>query len=564
MADESLEIIGRVSATEKSPTTIDKFYFWTKAGYELNPFDVIKVDHIRDSITFGIIEEICHVTDSASHFASYISSEFGENKEKKENGNSDRLQFNYVKARFIGNTHNINTPVLHDSLVSLCSVDDIQRALGLDKSKVKNPLVCGYLNMYGKQVPVHINANFLVGPDGAHLNISGISGLACKTSYTMFIMNALQQKYESLKIEKEKKGEKHEKVAYVMFNVKGRDLLSIDEPSTELSDADKKMYEELGLVVKPFSNVKYYYPYSSRSELHNMQSFADWDTMANKQFIKGNAAIFKYSYKTCKDKLGYMFANEDDSTGTMENIIAYIENENEPFTGASTWTHFKNRLGRVLDGDSDMPARRSIQLGSWKKFNRIIDKILNDDVFEDGVSEEHAEVDLPQEISDIKEGEVKVVDIARLDERSQAFVFGDVMGTIIEMMNTKVGPDALDKIVIFVDELNKYASKDCPPNSPILKHLKDVTERGRSLGIILFAVEQFRSAIVDRVKGNCATSAYGRTNFVEVGTPDYRYLGDTYKSMLTRLDQGEYIIQNPALSSLVKINFPKPTYKQNN
>ena len=49
----------------------------------------------------------------------------------------------------------------------------------------------------------------------------------------------------------------------------------------------------------------------------------------------------------------------------------------------------------------------------------------------------------------------------------------------------------------------------------------------------------------------------------EVGTPDYRYLGDTYKSMLTRLTQGEYIIQNPALSSLVKINFPRPAYKEN-
>lgn len=560
--NEELEIIGRISATEKNPTTIDIFYFWTKAGYELNPFDVVRVEHIRDSVTYGIIDEICHVTDSSSHFASYISSDFG-NAEKENNGNTDRLQFNYVKAKFIGNTKNINTPVLHDSKVSLCSIEDIQNALGLDESNVKNPLVCGFLSMYGKKVPVRINANFLVGPDGAHLNISGISGLACKTSYTMFLMNALQQKYEKLRAEKEAKGEKHEKVAYVMFNVKGRDLLSVDEPSKELSEDDKKMYGDLGLDVKPFSNVKYYYPYSSKKELHNMQSFADWDTMAKKQFTKGNAAIFKYSYRTCKDKLNYMFANEDDSTGTMENIIAYIENENDPFTGASTWKHFQDRLGKVLDGDSNMPARKSIQLGSWKKFNRIIDKILTDDVFEDGVSDEHSEVDLPKEISEIKEGEVKVIDIARLDERSQAFVFGDVMGTIIEMMNTKVGPNALDKIVIFVDELNKYASKDCPKNSPILKHLLDVTERGRSLGIILFAVEQFRSAIHDRVKGNCATSAYGRTNFVEVGTPDYSYLGGTYKSMLTRLTPGEYIIQNPALSSLVKVNFPHPTYKQN-
>ena len=40
------EIIGKVSATDKNPSTINEFYFWTKAGYKLSPFDVIKVDHI--------------------------------------------------------------------------------------------------------------------------------------------------------------------------------------------------------------------------------------------------------------------------------------------------------------------------------------------------------------------------------------------------------------------------------------------------------------------------------------------------------------------------------------
>ena len=45
------EIIGKVSATDKNPSTINEFYFWTKAGYKLSPFDVIKVDHIEDSVT---------------------------------------------------------------------------------------------------------------------------------------------------------------------------------------------------------------------------------------------------------------------------------------------------------------------------------------------------------------------------------------------------------------------------------------------------------------------------------------------------------------------------------
>ena len=118
------------------------------------------------------------------------------------------------------------------------------------------------------------------------------------------------------------------------------------------------------------------------------------------------------------------------------------------------------------------------------------------------------------------------------------------------------------KVIMFVDELNKYASNDVPKNSPILKQLLDIAERGRSLGIILFSVEQFRSAIHDRVKGNCATAAYGRTNAIEVSKPDYRYIPKTYQNMMTRLSPGEYIISNPALRSLINVRFPRPTYKQ--
>ena len=54
--------LGKVSATEKNPSTIDDFYFWTKAGVILNPFDIVKVEHINGSITYGSIESINHVT----------------------------------------------------------------------------------------------------------------------------------------------------------------------------------------------------------------------------------------------------------------------------------------------------------------------------------------------------------------------------------------------------------------------------------------------------------------------------------------------------------------------
>ena len=128
--------------------------------------------------------------------------------------------------------------------------------------------------------------------------------------------------------------------------------------------------------------------------------------------------------------------------------------------------------------------------------------------------------------------------------------------------DTRSEEDIPNKIIIFIDELNKYASTDVPKSSPILKQIVDIAERGRSLGIVLFSAEQFKSAIHDRVKGNASTHAYGRTNAIEVSKKDYSFIPSVYKSMMTRLEQGEYIIQNPIFRSLLNIKFPNPVYKQ--
>ena len=158
------------------------------------------------------------------------------------------------------------------------------------------------------------------------------------------------------------------------------------------------------------------------------------------------------------------------------------------------------------------------------------------------------------------------VRLNELSEDKQAFVFGDAIRTIYDLQlgqyNGEANVNPPSRIVIFIDELNKYASKDAPKNSPILRQVLDVAERGRSLGVVLFAAEQFRSAIHDRVTGNCSTHAYGRTNSIEITKGDYRSIPDVYKTMMTRLNQGEYIIQNPIFRSLLSIKFPKPIYKQ--
>lgn len=563
------KVIGKVSATEKNPSTIDYFYFWTDSQTdELSPFDVVKVENKNNnSTTYAVVEEINHVTDSASHFASYISSEFGslEGVSGLGSGNTNRLQFSFVKAKVVHNTENKYTPVLHDSSVSLCSADQIREALGL--KDVKNPLTCGYMEMYGEKVRVDINDKFLIGPDGAHLNVSGISGLACKTSYTMFLLNALQQKYiKEHEREVADEVEKPRKIAYLIFNVKGRDLLTLDIPNDKLKDEDKRIYkEELHLEAKPFSQVFYYYPYGSNAERQYTQSNADWDDLSRQFNDDKKAKRFFYNFESCRDKLQYLFANEPDPSGTLDSIISYIMDGGHPFNEhVTSWSDFYKALNQVLVPGSSALQATNIALVSWKKFARIVRKFNVEKLFTDKGFTHDDTSNLVEDIfGNLQPNDVKVIDIAQLDPAIQGFVFGDVIQQVVERMSAK-DSETPDQIVIFVDELNKYASTDVPKTSPILRHLLDVAERGRALGIILFSVEQFRSAIHDRVKGNCANSAYGRTNFVEVTKPDYTFFGNIYKNMMTRLAPGDYIINNPALRSLVKVKFPYPTFKSNN
>lgn len=224
-----MSLIGRVIATEKVPTTIDSFCFWTNTNLILNPFDVVKVDHINGSKTFAVIEEISHITDSASFLSNFISNDFGDVSSVEP---TLRIGMNYVKANVVGNDKNIFIPVHSGNKVFLATRDEVSEALGL--SDIKNPLVCGYLEMYESSgiankitLPVNVDSKFLIGPEGAHLNISGISGLASKTSYAMFLLKAIQDKYLNM----ENSDSENDNVAFVVFNVKGRDLLAIDEPN---------------------------------------------------------------------------------------------------------------------------------------------------------------------------------------------------------------------------------------------------------------------------------------------------------------------------------------------
>ena len=549
-----MDTIGKIIATEKQPSTIEEFTFWTKKDLKLKPFDVVVVEHVENSKTYGVVEEISHMTDSPSALAGYISSDFGD---VDASAYTERIGMNYVKCKVVGNDNNIFIPVQEGRKVYLATEEQIMDALGLND--VKNPLPAGYMEMYdgeNKQtLPVHFNSHFLIGPEGAHLNISGISGLASKTSYAMFLMKATQDVMSK---------RENESVAFIMMNVKGTDLLKIDQMNERQNELDeiRPVYEKLGLEMKPFQQVKYFYPYSKDYTAYTYEK----EEVIKNRMNAGNAFQYKYLFENDEDKecLDLLFANVDDPNDTIESIINFIISNGGNFKGVESWDDFKTALYQQTQSDTASKAGKEISVMSWRKFYRLFNKSFQKSrqMFTEKLGK--GSVRLRDEIGKIQKNDVMAIDVAKMDEESQGFVFGDVMRAVY---NLKLGSsdrkeeDIPDRIVIFIDELNKYASNDVPKSSPILRQLLDITERGRSLGIVLFGAEQFVSDIHKRVKGNCATQAFGRTNAIEITKEDFRFVPSVYKTMLTRQKQGEYIIQNPVFRSMLNIKFPKPIYK---
>ena len=561
--------IGKVAALESCPTTLTSFTFWTDADLKLSPFDIIKVAHVDESYTFGQVEEINHITDAASFMSTFISNDFGDTAIESP---TLRVGLNYVKARVLGNSKGIYIPVHNDAPVCFATREEVEWALGFNG--VQNKVICGTTCMYASidgqrlEIPVPLNRDFLIGPEGAHLNISGISGLASKTSYAMFLVKSLTEALASAS-----KDEGAGNAAFVVLNVKGKDLLALDEPTADGdAEATKRKYEALGLSPKPLSNVRYFYPFGGGGigDGAKASTFLP-QAKVKEQLARGVAKVFKFEAAEDVENIDLLFSNVDDPQQTMASIIDAILIAKE--TGSvdlatDSWKALLESVKNQTDKDT-RTGDKGIVVQSWRKFYRFLNLQLNSSkAFADGLNAANHECRLADELLEIAPNDVFVVDVAHESESMQAFVFGHVMREVMRLRNGEY--DGLrenaspipDRIVIVVDEMNKYCSKDCPKDSPILRQVLDITERGRSLGVVLFGAEQFRSAIHERVTGNCATKAYGRTNSVEVGKKDYGSLNAVQKDILMRLTQGEYIIENPVLRAPIRITFPKPIYRQ--
>jgi DNA helicase HerA-like ATPase len=115
----------------------------------------------------------------------------------------------------------------------------------------------------------------------------------------------------------------------------------------------------------------------------------------------------------------------------------------------------------------------------------------------------------------------------------------------------------VDHVVVFVDELNKYAPAD-GPETYVRKMLLDLSERGRYLGLVLFSAQQFRSQVLRRVVGNAGTALYGRMDADELALPAYATLSPATRIKLATLPKGEIMIRHPHFTQPIFARFPRP------
>ncbi len=549
------KLIGRVSATEKYPSSCDDFQFWLSDDTILSPFDIVRVENkTDDSVTYGVVQDILHITDGTGHLSNYVSSDFG---------NVDtipmtrRLSLSYAKVSVIHNTKENFMPVFEGAPVYTTDNNDIETALGLDNIDERTAIPAGLMKTSSNDpVSIKYNGDFLIGPEGAHMNISGISGLATKTSYVMFLLKAIQYKYK-------------DDVAIIVMNVKGDDLLHVHQPNEKITSSQRDEWDALGIPCEPFENVKYLYPYRRQKDKLYANTALSGEDLAE-QYAAKQAANYVYTFEHDIDKVDMLFSNVDDPNYTIESILNQIDSGSE-FKDVSSWNEFKEKLKEFCVKGSEKNRSSGILMQSWQRFKRLINNSINDDVFVNSrsmASDQH-QVYLSDEVLNINGGEMMVVDIAGLTEQLQCLVFGDIIRSVYSLKHGDYDQDDRSskmpvpkRIIIFVDELNKYAPSTSSKNSPLLANLLDITERGRSEGVVLFSAEQFRSAIHERIKGNCGTNVYGRTNAIEVSRPDYKFVPTVYANMMTRLKKGDLILHHPVFKTLLKIQFPFPSYNQ--
>ncbi len=397
----------------------------------------------------------------------------------------------------------------------------------------------------GLSAPVYLDADFLLGPEAAHLNITGVSGLATKTSAVEFFLTSIFQTFPAHK----------GSVAALCFNVKGPDLCFLDQPAV-LSDEDTALYARLGLAPRPFDPVRYYAPCKPDGvNLNTLRTHPD---------LAGNTEPLTWGLREVLE-YAEVVLNRDDLDAKADAFIDFLADRvvgkefHAPELQPKDWRvltfadleAFFRAVFDALEQGSRGDVWRTHHIATIRKVRNRLGNITTR--AKGLVTDDGAANDLPW--GAFEDRGVYVIDVAGVDPLAQDLVFARVVSMLREHLERR--DLGVDHVVVFVDELNKYAPAD-GSDTYVRKMLLDLSERGRYLGLVLFSAQQFRSQVLRRVVGNAGTTIYGRMDPDELATAGYATLSPAIKIKLATLPKGELMIRHPHFTQPVFVRFPRP------
>jgi uncharacterized protein len=441
----------------------------------------------------------------------------------------------------------VYVPPLPGSPVRRATGAERDAALAFDKMDHQLPIGLGR----DGQV-LFANAEFIDGTRGAHVNISGISGVATKTSYATFLLHSL---FTSGVL-----GAEAVNTKALIFNVKGEDLLFLDQPNKRLDPVARHGYKVLGLPAEPFASFAVYAP-PRRGDPNAGPDVGSRSTGVN--------SFYWTLQEFCEaELLPYVFADAEDErqqyTMVVHHVTAKLMREGMPFGDDGAWSIGGSVLrtyGQLVDlleermGDDSTVAEwagRSVGSGTVNAFLRRLrssrarlEPLIRADI---ALRKQHA-------IS-TSDAQVTVVDLHNLHDRAQRFVVGVTLKRIFEEKERTGSAKPLTFIVL--DELNKYAPRE--GSSPIKEILLDVAERGRSLGVILIGAQQTASEVERRVITNSAIRVVGRLDAAEASRPEYGFLPESHRRRATIAKPGTMFVNQPEIPVPLVVEFPFPAW----
>ena len=555
----ALTQVGRVVATEQKPSTAYEFHFWTAAQSPVGIGTLVLVQ--TDTVTVhGVVVEGWSYTDIASPMYDYIGLE----GDPRVQPMTQRPEIRCYTAAVLRVEPEEPVQPVPVGPVFLADQVNVTRALRSDGYWEKSGVAVGAYQNGEMRCPIYLDAEFLLGPEAAHVNLTGVSGLATKTSTIEFLLQSIFASSVP-------------SVACVCFNVKGHDMLFLDFPAdigddhalTEryrtagvagLTDADKKLYDSLGVPCAPFQKVEYFVPY--KEDGCNLNTYRNNPEVSDNvhPLAWGLEDIFEYPE---------VVLNRDDVDAKADALIQYINQQvirckdgydigdNKPRMHVETFADLDEwfkRVMKMMEGegrDKGQDQFRTHHIATIRKVHNRLSNLVTR--YKGLLIGDNGRADLPWD--SFSNRTVYVIDIAGMDAQGQDLVVTRVVNELRKRLEK--GTLGVEKCVVVVDELNKYAPSD-GTETYVKKTLLDISERGRYIGLVLFSAQQFKSQVHKRVVGNSGTSIYGRMDMDELSTPGYQVLTRAEREKLATLSKGQIMVRHPHFSQAIFVKFPRP------